>query len=181
MHVEQVKNHVKSLADKQYWRHLDKTPDVVVMVLPEFAFLAAIEREPDLTEWALKQNVIIVTPPAVLALLRAVELNWQQVRVAETAEQITKIGRELHQSLITYSDAVAQVGRGLRSAVNGYNRSVGTFRSNIAERSEKFRDLGLKLGAEIQELPDVEAQVREFEALPQPQNIDAGNGYDSAT
>ena len=175
-HVEQVKSHVQSLSNKRYWEHLPNTPNVVVMVLPEFAFLAALEREPDLTEWALSKDVILVTPPAVLALLRAVELNWQQVRVAETAEQITQLGRQLHADIARYSENFAQVGRGLRSAVNGYNTSVATFQSSVVRRSDKFQELGLALVGEINELPEVTTNVREFEALPVPEDSSETNG-----
>ena len=175
-HVEQVKSHVQSLSNKRYWEHLPNTPNVVVMVLPEFAFLAALEREPDLTEWALSKDVILVTPPAVLALLRAVELNWQQVRVAETAEQITQLGRQLHADIARYSENFAQVGRGLRSAVNGYNTSVATFQSSVVRRSDKFQELGLALVGEINELPEVTTNVREFEALPAPEDSNETNG-----
>lgn len=175
-HVAQVRHHVQSLSDKAYWKHLDNTPNVVVMVLPEFAFLAALEREPDLTEWALGKDVIVVTPPAVLALLRAVELNWQQVRVAETAEQIRQLGRQLHADIARYSDNFAQVGRGLRSAVNGYNSSVATFQSSVVRRSGKFQEFGLALTSEINELPEVMESVREFEALPTPEDDSEING-----
>lgn len=175
-HVLQVKHHVQSLSDKAYWKHLDNTPNVVVMVLPEFAFLAALECEPDLTEWALGKDVIVVTPPAVLALLRAVELNWQQVRVAETAEQIRQLGRQLHADIARYSDNFAQVGRGLRSAVNGYNSSVATFQSSVVRRSDKFQEFGLALTSEINELPEVMESVREFEALPTPEDDGVING-----
>ena len=175
-HVDQVKSHVQSLSNKRYWEHLPNTPNVVVMVLPEFAFLAALEREPDLAEWALSKDVIVVTPPAVLALLRAVELNWQQVRVAETAEQITQLARQLHSDIARYSENFAQVGRGLRSAVNGYNTSVATFQSSVVRRSDKFQELGLALISEIKELPEVTTNVREYEALPVPEDNSETNG-----
>ena len=172
LHVEQVKKHIKSLAEKRYWRHLGYAPDVVVMVLPEFAFLAALEREPNLPEQALEQDVIIVTPPAVLALLRAVELNWQQIRVAETAEKISAIGRDLHDDLVRYAESFAQVGRGLRSAVNGYDRSAGAFKANVLKHSAEFEELGLKLGSGIEEMPEMASSMNKLETRLGPVDDD---------
>lgn len=169
-HVEQVKNHVKTLADKEYWKLLSNTPDIVVMVLPEFAFLAALEREPSLVEDALKQNVIIVTPPAVLALLRAVELNWQQIKVAETAQQISQLGRELYDDLRRYRDNYARVGRGLLTAVNGFNTSVGTFERNVLRKSQKFQELGVTIASEIDSIPEITTSVRDLRQLPEHDN-----------
>ena len=180
-HVQDVKNHVRTLADKQYWQHLDQAPNVVVMVLPEFAFLAALEREPEIPEQALARNVIIVTPPAVLALLRAVELNWQQIKVAETAEAISRLGRDLHSDLVRYSDSLAQVGRGLRSAVNGYNSSVGTFQGRITPRSQRFRELGLQISSELNELPEVTTAVRDYQPLAAPEPDENGTALNGET
>ena len=171
-HVGHVVNHIDTLADKKYWEVLASTPDMVIMVMPEFAFLPAVEREPGLTERALRKNVIIVTPPALLALLKAVELTWQQIKVAETAKQISDLGRELHRDLIRYADNVAKVGRGLQSAVRGYNDSVGTFEGTIMGRARRFSDLGVTLTQEAPSVQEVTDTPRSLASLPETEFVE---------
>ena len=156
-HVTQVKTHIDSLAKKEYWSVLASTPDMVVMVLPEFAFLPAIEREPGLTERALEKNVIIVTPPALLALLKAVEMSWQQIRVAETARQISDLGKEMHERLAVFAGHYVNVGNSLRQAIERYNRSVGSWDTRVATSAQRFTDLNVPITRELPEVPPVDA------------------------
>ena len=156
-HVSQVKSHVDSLAKKEYWSVLASTPDMVVMVMPEFAFLPAIEREPGLTERALEKNVVIVTPPALLALLKAVEMSWQQIRVAETARQISDLGKEMYERLAVFAGHYVNVGNSLRQAIERYNRSVGSWDTRVATSARRFTELNVPISRELPEVPPVDA------------------------
>ena len=156
-HVSQVKSHVDSLAKKEYWSVLASTPDMVVMVMPEFAFLPAIEREPGLTERALEKNVVIVTPPALLALLKAVEMSWQQIRVAETARQISDLGKEMYERLAVFAGHYVNVGNSLRQAIERYNRSVGSWDTRVAPAARRFTELNVPISRELPEVPPVDA------------------------
>ena len=164
-HVTQVKTHVDSLAKKEYWNVLASTPDMVVMVMPEFAFLPAIEREPGLTERALEKNVIIVTPPALLALLKAVEMSWQQIRVAETARQISDLGKEMYDRLAVFAGHYIDVGKSLRQAVERYNRGVGSWDSRIAPAVNRFPELNVRVTKQIDEVSPVDGVPNTIQKL----------------
>lgn len=164
-HVSQVKSHVDSLAKKEYWSVLASTPDMVVMVLPEFAFLPAIEREPGLTERALEKNVVIVTPPALLALLKAVEMSWQQIRVAETARQISDLGKEMYDRLAVFAGHYVDVGKSLRQAAERYNRSVGSWDTRVATSAMRFPELNVPVARELPEVTTVDEIPRAIQKL----------------
>ena len=164
-HVSQVKTHVDSLSKKEYWNVLASTPDMVVMVMPEFAFLPAIEREPGLTERALEKNVIIVTPPALLALLKAVEMSWQQIRVAETARQISDLGKEMYERLAVFAGHYVNVGNSLRQAIERYNRSVGSWDTRVATSAMRFPELNVPVTRELPEVSPVDEIPRTIQKL----------------
>jgi len=165
LHVAQVKTHIDSLAKKEYWSVLSSTPDMVVMVLPEFAFLPAIEREPGLTERALEKNVIIVTPPALLALLKAVEMSWQQIRVAETAREISDLGREMYERLSVFAGHYIGVGKALRQAVDRYNQGAGSWDSRVATSAMRFPELNVPVTRELPDVAPVEEIPRSIQKL----------------
>jgi len=180
-HVTQVKSHVDSLAKKEYWSVLSSTPDMVVMVLPEFAFLPAIEREPGLTERAMEKNVIIVTPPALLALLKAVEMSWQQIRVAETARQISDLGKEMYERLAVFAGHYVNVGNSLKQAIERYNRSVGSWDTRVAASARRFPELNVPVTREIPEVAPVDSvpvSIQKLTADESPESELTDNGSD---
>ena len=131
-HARLLRKHVKALADKAYWSRLDTTPDMVVMFLPGESLLGpALEVEPGLLQDAMAQRVLIATPTTLLALLHSVAYGWQQERVAESAQAISDLGRELHGRLVKLSTLLGTLGTRLNGAVRAYNETVGSYEARV--------------------------------------------------
>ena len=166
-HVEQIKTHVKDLSSKEYWQVLNAT-DLVVMVLPEFAFLPALERDADLIEWALNKKVVIVTPPTLLALLKAVALMWKQVRVVEKARDISELGKELHDRLAVFVEHYVSVGKSLQQAVERYNKASSSWDSRVMPKVIAFKELEVPVTKEQPSTPTIESIPATLNKIPEP-------------
>jgi DNA recombination protein RmuC len=154
-HARLLRKHVKQLADKAYWSQLDSTPDVVVMFLPgEHLYSAALEVDPGLIEDAMQRRVLIATPTTLLAMLRAVGYGWQQERVAESAQAISELGRELHSRLAKLSTLLGTLGKRLGSTVAAYNETIGSYEARVLPGARRFADHGAV--SEEQEIPQLE-------------------------
>jgi DNA recombination protein RmuC len=154
-HARLLRKHVKALADKAYWSRLDTTPDMVVMFLPGESLLGpALEADPELLENAMAQRVLIATPTTLLALLHSVGYGWQQERVAESAQAISDLGRELHGRLVKLSTLLGTLGTRLNGAVRAYNETVGSYEARVLPGARRFADHGAV--AEGRELPELE-------------------------
>jgi DNA recombination protein RmuC len=154
-HGRLLRKHVKALAEKAYWAGLETTPDFVVMFLPgEHLYGAALEADPALIEDAMARRVLIATPTTLLAMLRAVAYGWQQERVAESAQAISDLGRELHGRLVKLSGLLATLGSRLNSAVRAYNDTVGSYEARVLPGARRFAEHGAV--AEGRELPPLE-------------------------
>src|SRR5215471_9692618 len=95
-HARQVRDHVRTLASREYWKALPVTPDFVVMFVPgEAFFAAAIESDPSLFEQAVRQHVLISTPTTLVALVKAIAYGWQQEKLAENAQAVASLARDL--------------------------------------------------------------------------------------
>jgi DNA recombination protein RmuC len=161
-HARLLRKHVRALAEKGYWGQLDSAPDFVVMFLPgEHLYGAALEADPTLIEEAMSKRVLIATPTTLLAILRAVAYGWQQERVAESAQAISELGRELHARLVRLSGLLAKLGTRLNSAVNAYNEAVGSYEARVMPGARRFAEHGVASAAgELGELEQVTVSAR---------------------
>lgn len=156
-HADQVRQHVQKLSSKSYASQFEAAPEFVVMFIPNDSFLAAAaQRDPTLVEVALKSNVIITTPTTFVALLRAVEHGWRQEQAAENTRHISDLGKELADRMGTLRDYLAEIGRGLDSAVRAFNQAVGSFESRVLPQARRFKELGAE-GKNKKGIPLLEA------------------------
>ena len=142
-HAKQLRGHINALADRAYWRQFTHAPEFVVLFLPGEAFhAAALERDPSLLEAGVAQRVLIASPTTLIALLRAAAYGWRQERVAESAAQVSALGRELSERLAVFTSHLSDVGASLDQAVTRYNRAVGSFDARVLVAARKFTELG---------------------------------------
>ena len=142
-HLKAFKARASELGSQAYWRSVPGSPDFVVMFLPHDGVLAAaFERQPDLLDYCFDRRVLPATPVTLLALLRAVAWGWQRRHVAEGAEKIARAGRELHTRLGRVFEHLARTGRGLDTAVQAYNETIGSLERRLMPAVRRLEEAG---------------------------------------
>jgi DNA recombination protein RmuC len=160
-HARQVRDHMKTLSGKNYWEQFEATPEFVVMFLPgETFFSAALEQDPGLIEQGVLNRVIPASPTTLIALLKAVNYGWNQEKLARNAQQISALGKELHDRLRLLAGHITSVGTGLDRAVEAYNKAVGSLESRVLVSARKFSELGASVADDIPELEPIETTAR---------------------
>ena len=159
-HALAMRAHVRSLASKEYWKQFERTPDVVVMFVPNEACLsAAFEEDGELIEYALEHQVLLVTPVMLFGLLKAIAYGWQQQVVTENARLIANQGRELHERLATFLSHLGKTGQNLERAVKAYNDAIGSAESRVMPAARRLRELG-SANQDLESPQPVELQTR---------------------
>src|SRR5215207_6473078 len=162
-YARNIRHHIDQLSAKQYWKAAD-TPEFVVLFLPSEAFFAAaLELIPDLYDYAAARDVVLATPTTLIALLRAVAYGWRQAALAESAAEVFKLGRDLHEKLGLMGNRLDKLGRALRTSVNAYNETIATVEGTVLVRARKFRDLQVS-ERDLTGLSSVDDPVRQISA-----------------
>ncbi|MDH7970880.1 DNA recombination protein RmuC [Sphingomonas sp. AR_OL41] len=161
-HATAMRAHVNALGNKAYWSQFADAPDYVIMFVPGEHFLsAALEHDPTLWDFAFEKRVLLATPTNLIAIARTVSAVWRQEKLAKEARKIGELGKELYDRLAISAQHLRVMGSGLSSAVNNYNKFVGSFERNVLSSGRKFLGLNIEPGArEIEEVPPVEALAR---------------------
>jgi len=164
-HAAQVRAHVTKLAGKGYWEHVPESADFVVLFLPGEAFFsAALQHDPGLLEYGVERKVFLAGPVTLLALLRTAAYGWTQEKLAEHAQEISGLGKDLYERLCTMFDHLDELRRRLDSAVQAHNAAIGSLESRVLPAARRFKDLGVVSGKDLLEPGPVDHQPRRLQA-----------------
>ncbi|HBQ51621.1 MAG TPA: hypothetical protein DD711_01795 [Acidimicrobium sp.] len=172
-HAKALAGHAKVLADKKYWEQFDRSPEYVIMFIPGESFLAdALRADGGLLEVAMRNRVLIASPVNLLALLLAVAKGWQAFQIAEHAESIAALGRELYERIDVVLENVEKTGRGLETAIGAYNRMVGSIESRMLATLRKFKDAGVT-SSDLTEISNIDSAPRQLSAPELTKELDS--------
>jgi DNA recombination protein RmuC len=160
-----VREHMAQLSAKAYWQQFAPSPEFVVMFLPSESFYRhAIEQDHALLEMGPKQRVIVASPTTLITLLLAAASGWREETLAESARQISELGRDLYERLATMGGHFARLGNRLDKAVEAYNETVGSLESRVLPAARRFPDFGVSAKEEPPAVAAIERAAKPLTA-----------------
>jgi len=169
-HLRQMRSHVTNLSSKAYWDQFESTPELAVMFVPaDSLFMAALDRDPNLVEWAAQKRVFIASPITLITVLKAVAIGWTEESLAANAQKIAVLGKELHQRIGRFIGLFETIGNRLRSTVNAFNAATGSLESRVLPKAREFTELKVGDNSDSESSNDlsvtaIEQTTRELQA-----------------
>jgi DNA recombination protein RmuC len=160
-HARQVRDHMSKLGAKSYWESAQPSPEFVVMFLPgESFFQSALQHDPDLIDFGVRCRVFPASPITLIALLQVVAQGWRHERLAQNAEEIQELGKELYARVSKMTDYLDTLRMRLDGTVKAFNDAVGSYETRVLVTARRFKELGATSGNEIEPLQTVDTVPR---------------------
>ena len=160
-HARQVREHMSKLGGKSYWEQVQPSPEFVVMFLPgESLFQSALQADAGLVDFGVRRQVFLASPITLIALLQVVAHGWRHERLAQNAEEIQLLGKELYARVSKMTEYLDTLRTRLDGTVRAFNDAVGSYETRVLVTARKFKELGATSGTEIEPLQSIDTAPR---------------------
>lgn len=151
----QMNTHLKQLTDKSYGAAVasflreqgrgERISAVLnVMYLPSDQAVNLIKRaDPEFIHKVEQAGIVLAGPGNLLGLLSLARISINISRQAENQELIVRTMQEFMDNVITLFGHADKVGKGLKSAADGYNQFAKSANSRILSKMRRFLALGV--------------------------------------
>lgn len=160
-HSLHLRERMKELSSKAYWRSFADSAEFVVLFVPGEPFLAAaVQQDPNLIEDALINKVVVATPTTLVALLKAVAYGWQQERMAQNAQEVADLGKKLFEGVAVWTGHLQKLRDAVFNTVEHFNNAQASLERYVLPRARRMKELGVGSDKEVVELKPVDKLLR---------------------
>jgi len=116
--------------------------------------------------------VILATPTTLIALLRTVAYGWKQENLTRHVEKVSELGQDLYKRIVDMASHWTKMGRSLSSAVEHYNKAVGSLETRVLVTARKFQELGAAPSAsELDQIEVIDRSPRQLQSSEMSSSI----------
>jgi DNA recombination protein RmuC len=160
-HAVHLRERMKALSSKAYWRSFADSAEFVVLFVPGEPFLAAaVQVDPSLIEDALVNKVVVATPTTLVALLKAVAYGWQQERMAQNAQEVADLGKKLFEGVAVWTGHLQKLRDSVFNTVEHFNNAQASLERYVLPRARRMKELGVGSDKEVVEIKPVDKLLR---------------------
>ena len=143
-----IKNHIRGLSKKDYQKHLNgNSLDFVIMFMPiDATFFLAMQRDQNLFNEALRQNIVISSPTTLIPIIKTISQMWRVDNQIKNVQEITKKAANIYDKMHGFVENFERIGNGISFLSKYYEASIGqlsTGRGNFIDQLESLKNMGL--------------------------------------
>jgi DNA recombination protein RmuC len=147
-HVASMRDHLKALISKEYLTNEVSDHDFVIMFVPiEGALSVALQKDPELTTYAIQNDVAIATPTSLMIILRTIENLWKIEHRNRNADKILEKADLMHNKFVNFVLDLRSLGQRLQQAQFAYEGAMSKLQigaGNLVSQAEKLKELSAR-------------------------------------
>jgi DNA recombination protein RmuC len=149
-----IKNHIRGLSKKDYQKHLNgNSLDFVIMFMPiDATFFLAMQRDQNLFNEALRQNIVISSPTTLIPIIKTISQMWRVDNQIKNVQEITKKAASLYDKLDIFVEKFVKIGNNIASTAKSYDDAIKTLckgNGNALRQAEELKRLGIPVSKNI--------------------------------
>ena len=167
-HLKKVRSHIDQLAKKDYSNKLSEIGEVVdgvVLYIPvEGALSMALERDPNLLEYAFEKNIILTFPTSLLAILKGFSMTIQKAEMTKNINEIQQMSTELYKRFLVFVEKFSEVGSKISNLNKSYNAAQGSYEKRLLPQAKRIAELSGQ-NNEFLPLSEIDTNIKEFKSI----------------
>jgi DNA recombination protein RmuC len=175
LHLQSMRGHIVELQSRAYDDY-DKTLDFVMMFVPmEAAYVAAVEFDPDIWQFAYDRRVLLINPTNLIVCLKLIVDLWKREYQNQNSQAIADRGSKLYDKFVGFVNKLQGVGSALDTARSYYDeayKQLSTGRDNLVLQATKLKALGVKTKSDLPESLVADANSGDNAPLEEEQKIE---------
>jgi DNA recombination protein RmuC len=151
-----VQTHIDSLSKKNY-QNLEgvNSPNFVYLFIPVEGVYSLVLREyPEILDYALRKNIVLVSPVNLIANLKTVASIWRLEKQSQNAEDVARKAGAMYDKFVSLLDDMGKLSGSIQktqSIHDGIMTKLSTGKGNLITRTEELKSLGAKTTKNINE------------------------------
>ncbi len=176
-YMEDIKNHIKNLSSKEYYKELKKSMslDYVFMFIPlERAYIDIVEYDKSIYSFAFENRIAIITPSSLMPILKTIEHLWNIEKQNKNMEKIINLARRIYEKLVGFQEEMEKIDKiflNFKSYYYEIMKKIYTGKGNILKTAEEIKKLGVNTNKKLKFNNEEEEDNIEVEYLDN-KNID---------
>ena len=149
--LKDVKNHIKSIAGREYINPAEGTVDYVLLFIPNESIYGFINQEDTkLIDYALEKKVLLCSPLTLYAMLSLIYQATRNFAMEEKATEVMNLLNAFRLQWGKYVEVMDKMGRSLETAKKDYDTLVSTRKNQLEKPLIQIEEI--TTGNEVSEL-----------------------------
>jgi len=155
-HTASVRKHIDELKNKNYQDYIgSRKADFVMMFIPnESAYIAAMQHDSNLWQYAYDNRVVVISPTHLISVLKLLEQLWQHDRQNRNAVDIAKKAGAMYDKFVGFLTDMMKIRRAIDSASAAYEDSIkklDTGKGSLIKSAKSLKEMGAKSSRSLPE------------------------------